>query len=63
MITNREKRLLYEVLQGKTSKDISIQWGNSVRTIEKLRETLIHKNGCKNLYEVIGICLKNKWIE
>lgn len=63
MLTPKEKILIQEVLKGKTSKEIAHELHHSKRTIEGMRRILMDKFNCKSLYEVIGICFRNRWIE
>ena len=63
MLTPKEKQLINKVLEGKTSKEIAHELHHSKRTIEGIRRILMDKFNCKSLYEVIGICFRNRWIE
>lgn len=63
MLTPKEIQLINKVLEGKTSKEIAYELHYSKRTIEGMRRILMDKFNCKSLYEVIGVCFRNRWIE
>lgn len=63
MLTDREKQIIEQVLEGKTSEGVGKSLFISKRTVEKVKNQLIFKLGCTNFYEVIGICFRKGWVK
>lgn len=63
MITDKEKQLIKKVLEGKTSKEIAKEMLLSVRWIEDMRGRVCARLNCRNFYEVLGVCFRNKWVD
>ena len=50
----KEKKILYAVVEGKTSRQISDELGVSVKTVEFYRNSLLVKFNVKNSIELIN---------
>jgi two-component system invasion response regulator UvrY len=57
--TDRELDLVISLSKGKTSIEISKNWGISVKTVETYRSRLIEKTGVKNIAELIHYFHRN----
>lgn len=51
-LTTKEKEVLTLFAKGLTSKDIAHELGNSVHTINGIKDRMIKKNNCKNIVEL-----------
>lgn len=63
MLTPKEKQIIKKVLEGKTSKEIAKEMYLSVRVVEGIRGRVCYKLDCRNFYQVLGVCFRNRWIE
>jgi two-component system response regulator FixJ len=52
-LTQREREVLDRMVEGETSKTIALELGISERTVEKHRESLMHKMGVRSLAQLI----------
>jgi two-component system response regulator FixJ len=52
-LTQREREVLDRMVEGETSKTIALELGISERTVEKHRESLMHKLGVRSLAQLI----------
>jgi two-component system, LuxR family, response regulator FixJ len=57
-LTPAEKNVLLMLISGKSNKDIALELGRSVRTIEDHRASLMHKLGVKNLVELVRLSMQ-----
>lgn len=57
--SKRESELILLLSKGKTSKEISIIWGLSLKTIETYRSRMLEKVSVKNTSELLNYCNRN----
>jgi DNA-binding NarL/FixJ family response regulator len=57
-LTAKEKEILGLIAKGKTSKEISLELGNSSRTVEGHRANIMRKLGCSSHNELIRYILE-----
>jgi two-component system, NarL family, response regulator NreC len=62
-ITDREREIVQLLGEGKSSKEIAIILGISVRTVETHRAAIMKKLGLKSFSELIRYAVRNKIIE
>lgn len=59
-LSNKETRVVSEIAQGKTKKEIANELGLSVRTIENQTRSALKKTGCRKSTELVGWWLNNQ---
>jgi len=57
--SKRESELLLLLSQGKTSREIALEWSLSVKTIETYRSRMLVKASVKNTSELLNYCNRN----
>jgi two-component system, NarL family, response regulator NreC len=62
-ITDREREIVQLLAEGKSSKEIGMILGVSVRTVETHRAAIMKKLGLKSFSELIRYAVRNKIIE
>ena len=54
LLTEQEENIMKLIVNGKTNKEISLQLGNSIRTVELHRSRIFEKMGVVNAIELYG---------
>ena len=62
-ITDREREVVQLLAEGKSSKEIAVILGISVRTVETHRAAIMKKLGLKSFSELIRYAIRNKIVE
>lgn len=62
ILTKREKEVLFLLIEGKLSKEISDILGVSKQTVDKHRSNMLKKNNLSNTPELIGKAVNEGWI-
>ena len=60
--TNKERQIVYLLMQGKLSKEISSIFKIEKLTVDTHRKNMLRKYGVTNTNELIGKAIKNGWI-
>jgi DNA-binding CsgD family transcriptional regulator len=60
--SDREKEILSMIAGGITSKEIALRLGLSHHTVNKHRENMMRKTGCKNMNEVISFAYCSEYL-
>lgn len=63
VLTKREKQVLHEIYQGRTTREISDKLNKSISTVETYRRNLFIKFGVNNVASLIKVALENNKIE
>ncbi len=58
-LTNREREVLDQVVEGHTNKEVALQMGISPRTVEVHRSAVMKKLGARNTAELVRIVVGN----
>lgn len=61
-LSDREREIISLVVLGKSSKEIALNLGISVFTVNKHRENMLRKTGSKNINEVISFAYCNEYL-
>jgi len=62
-LTGRETQILYQLVDGDTRREIALQWGVSVITIQNhIRMTHARLN-CNTTLEAIAIAVRSGWVK
>lgn len=62
LLTKREQEILRLIALGKSNREIALELGISVRTVESHRANLMQKLDVKNIQELIAFALRHKII-
>lgn len=63
IISPVEKRVIYSIIKGRTTKEIASEIYRSEETIKSHRKNLLKKFNCKNMPELIAFLIKHGFIE
>lgn len=58
MLTYREQQILQLIVEGRTNKEIAIEFGLSHRTVEVHRRNVLKKTGARNTAELVRMALE-----
>jgi len=58
MLTYREQQILQLIVEGRTNKEIAIEFGLSYRTVEVHRRNVLKKTGARNTAELVRMALE-----
>jgi PAS domain S-box-containing protein len=62
LVTNREKLIIKQLAQGKSSRQIAIEFGISKYTVDTHRKNISKKTDCKSVAELIAKAIEKGWI-
>lgn len=62
-LTPREREVVQLIAEGKTSKDIAVRQGLSVKTVEAHRANIMHKLGVRSASELVLYAVRNQIIQ
>ncbi len=62
-LTRREVEVVQLLSEGKSNKQIAMELGISIRTVESHRTHIMHKMGFQNFSELVRFALRNNLIE
>lgn len=61
-LTPREKQIVYYMIEGYNSKQISKELNISKHTVDTHRRNLLTKTHCKNVVELVSKAIQERWI-
>jgi DNA-binding NarL/FixJ family response regulator len=62
-ITPRQREILKLFAEGKTSKEVAVALGMSIRTVETHRSNILQRLNCHSLSELVRYALRNRLID
>lgn len=62
-LTDKEKEILEQIVQGLSNKEIAERFDKSIRTVETQRFKLMKKLGVKNVVELVNLAKQNQLVD